>query len=110
MIFLDADAGFSATAHPLDWDLRQSALVSGVEPWLRASKHLVQQVQDGEGDNLPLRDDLWLTVYPPRSGGLWRVVAEEVGPGVVGRGPAAEEAIADWRKRFQVTVQRFLEM
>lgn len=94
----------------LSWNASPPALVSGSDPWLRASRRLIDGVRDERGYSFPLRDELWVTVYPPQENGYWRAVGETVGSAVVGRGLTSEEALRDWRKRFRMTIESFLEM
>ncbi len=110
MILLTTDANMLPPTSRLAWDRQTMATVASVDAWSRASRRLVQDLLDEQGHCLPLREELWVTVYPPRSSGLWRAEADSVGPAVVGRGETADEAVADWRTRFRMTTQRYLEM
>ena len=93
----------------LHWSPTPAAAVSGMEPFFRVSRYLIEDLRDEQGHRLPLRDELWVTVYPPRSG-LWRVEGDTTRLVVVGRGTTSSKAISDWQKRFRTIVQRFLEM
>lgn len=110
MIFLPSEAGLALRASRLSWDAPVTAIVSEDEKWSRASRIQVGELRDTDGHLFPLRDDLWLTVTPPRASRMWRAEAEKTPLGVVGRGKNPEEAARDWRKRMRATAQRFLEM
>jgi len=110
MILLPSEAGLTVRASRLAWEARSTALVAEDEKWSRASRIQIRELRDAEGHPFPLRDDLWLAVSPPRAGRRWRVEAEGMALGVVGRGKNPEEAARDWRKRMRATAQRFLEM
>ena len=109
MIFLAADSDKALPPQRLHWGPPPAAVVPGSETWSRATRHLIDSVKDDEGHRLPLQDDLWLAVYPPRGGSPWRAEIEGVA-GIVGRGKTSEEAVNDWRRRFRAIVQRFLEL
>lgn len=94
----------------LRWEASQSVAVSGAEPWLRASRYRIDELRDEQGHSMHLRDELWLTVFPPGFGGRWRCEAEKIGLEVVGRGDTRDQSIHDWRTRFRFAVQRLLEM
>jgi hypothetical protein len=95
----------------LSWETTPAAIVSGSEAWLRASRHQMNDLRDEHGHRIPLRQELWVALYPPRDDNVvWRVECDQVALGVVGRGPTADSAMHDWRLRFRAMTQRFLEM
>ena len=110
MNLLAADTG-PATLHArLSWGSSPAAIVSGSDACDRASRRFLVEVRDEQGHRFPLRDELLVMVNPPRAGGQWRAEADAIGPSIIGRGRTADDALRDWRKRFRMTVQRFLEM
>lgn len=51
-----------------------------------------------------------LPSHPLGGDGRWKAEADAIGPAVLGRGPSADAALRDWRKRFRATLGRFLEL
>src|SRR3954453_14467165 len=109
MNLLSADMNLASFAHArLLWDRPHNVVaVSGSEPWYRASRRLMGDLSDTQGHPFPLRNDLWVTVYPPREGRGWRVESDALALAVVGRADSADDALNDWRKRFQMIAVRF---
>jgi hypothetical protein len=103
-----SDAFFPMVSARLKWD--SVVAVACADSWLRGTRRQVNELRDEQGFRYPLRDDLWVNVFPPRSGGPWRIESESIGPAVVGRGTTDDKAFQDWRKRMQATIERFLEL
>src|SRR5262249_38055972 len=93
------------------WEETRSALVSGAAGWMSSSsRRQVEGLRDEQDDEIPLWGDLWLTLYPAKYGAGWRCEAEAMGAELAGRGATPDLAVQDWRKRFNMTLQRYLEM
>lgn len=110
MNLLASDAVALPPSLRFPWETANVVHLAGAEPWLRAARRRIDVVRDDQNHRMPLRAELWLTVTPPRFGGTWRCEADALGSELVGRGSTADEAIQDWRKRFRMTAQRFMEM
>src|SRR5262245_47548105 len=107
MNLLPIDTCLDSMYQRLHWNPAPAAMVSGMEPFSRVSRYLIEELRDDEGYRLPLRDELWVTIYPPRNGSrLWRAEGDTTKLLIVGRGKSAKKAMHDWQKRFRMTVQR----
>jgi hypothetical protein len=110
MNILGSDYDSVSLASRLRWEAQPTAIVSGSEMWCRTSRRQIAELRDDEGHKLPLRDVLWVVLYPPREDRIWRAQAEGVPSEIVGRGKSSDEAVHDWRKRLRATTMRYLEM